>query len=296
MSEDGELSTEQDVLVDDTDLEATSINDQKTNSQLKAQSSTVEFERSALVIGMGLFGKTTACALAQKGWFVLAVDTAKHKLEPVMSFVSAVKVIDAVNESAIKGLEPSRFGVCICAIGDENVHSVTLAIHNLQTYGAQYIIGRSVNEQQDQIFHKLGVNLLVDPEQAYAEELSTYLHEEGLEGAYFKRALDDEDQQCQLLQSELRSRIKSEFDGDKENSEEEQGVPHLYLDMISVISELTIWSVLLSVIGRQSMQLETLVQTDGHYPTQWVALAISLLILRLLFKVITWRWAIRTGE
>ena len=75
--------------------------------------------RSALVIGMGLFGSAVAKALTRHGWFVLAVDGDQSKLNAVANEVSAVRVINAVDLDIIQSLEPSTYDVCISAIGDE---------------------------------------------------------------------------------------------------------------------------------------------------------------------------------
>lgn len=255
----------------------------ESTSSAKSQQKS-SFERSALVIGMGLFGRTISRTLAEMGWFVLAVDTEERKLESVMAHVSAVKVIDGVEEDAIKGLEPSRFGVCICAIGDESIHAITLTVHNLKMFGARAIIGRKVNPQQDVILEKLGVDVLINPEQAYAKVLSLFLDEYGIEAQEQKQSSE-----CTIdLSGQLKGQVEKDMSGKDELETSDQKSEPLYLKVISVGLQLSIWSILLSVISQQNIALEH--ARVGHaYPSNYVSFALVLIAIWVFYIALTTR-------
>ncbi len=132
--------------------------------------------RSALVIGMGLFGFSVAKRLTELGWFVLAVDGDPERLKEVAKEVSSVRVINAVNLEVIKTLEPSTFDLCISAIGNESAHMIGTTIHNLKVSGAEVVIARSTSKDHNVMFEKLGCDLLVEPEHYFGVEFSELLH------------------------------------------------------------------------------------------------------------------------
>ena len=208
--------------------------------------------RSALVIGMGLFGSSVARELTRLGWFVLAVDGDQSKLNAVVNEVSSVRVINAVDLAIIQSLEPSTFDICISAIGDENAHVITTAIHNLKQCDAQLIIARTTNRDHNIMFSKLGCDLILEPEQTFGEAFSGLLH-------HMETAQVINDVKLDLSLDKLKKHHIALVNTDEDPIKAHHSRPHIILKVI----QLLIWGILLQYSYNLSTEIDTLNQKLG---------------------------------
>lgn len=248
----------------------------------------VEYQegRSALVIGMGLFGSSVARELTRLGWFVLAVDGDHSKVNSLIHEVSAVRVIDAVDLDVIQSLDPAHFDVCISAIGDENTHVITTTIHNLKLSGAQTIIARTINTDHNLMFTKLGCDLLLQPEDSYGVEFSRFLH--GHSQKEFKDTFHISPLNMDKLQKHNLALGKPKYDVEQEN------IAFSYKpSLISIVFQLLIWCILLQYAYSLSVELDHLhelnktASTTSHsYQYTFNILSLSLIIVWLFVSKI----------
>ena len=211
--------------------------------------------RSALVIGMGLFGSAVALELTKLGWFVLAVDGEAEKLNAISQHVSSVRVINAIDYEVIRSLEPGQFDLCLSAIGDENGHVISTTIHNLSRSGARFIVARSINSEHNKMFERLGCHLIVEPEQHFGVQLSALFH-----GLADLSSLDLK--KYKLLDKEDLQKRSLEISQDKPESSEgswrDGGSVTLHRGL-----QLLIWLILLRYAYRLSATLDEISLNTG---------------------------------
>ena len=247
-----------------------------------------DVQRSALIIGLGLYGSTLATELTSLGWFVLAVDTNATTTEKLVSKVSGVRVIDANDREAIKSLEPARFDVCICAMGEESVQALTFTIFNLKQAEAQCIISRSVNEMHTDLFKELGADLVVNPEKDFAITLGRMLDRNGVQ-EYTKKPNEDQSALSDQNVHEHRDQHEEEmakqletFVTLKNSPEDPQLVAaddprQLFALIGSGLFQLSLLGLMLFVITSQHVQLRSL-----NAPSTWYQSRAFLSVLILL--------------
>jgi Trk K+ transport system NAD-binding subunit len=246
-------------------------------------------QRTALVIGLGLYGSTLAIELTSLGWHVLAVDTDPKITEKLVAKVSGVRVIDANDRNAIESLDPRRFDVCICAMGEESVQALTFTIFNLKEAKAKFIISRSVNEMHDDLFKELGADLIVNPERDFASSLGKVLDQ--LE---FSTTQDLEqtkrDQYSALLPKQVTDSILSpRVSEPRSKDQEEREQPHDFFKIIaSRFVYLMIMFVMLYVIVTQHLLLRSLnAPFEWYQSKEFLSVMIILILVWLIGKIVT---------
>ena len=270
------------------------VNKEKDSQQATETSIDVDEEvhyqegRSALIIGMGLFGSAVARELTRLGWFVLAVDGDQSKLNNLRHEVSAVRVIDAIDLEVIQSLDPSHYDVCISAIGDENAHVITTTIHNLKQSGAQTVIARTTNSDHNEMFTKLGCDLLIQPEGSYGIEFSQYLHR------HSAQALADQLKSPSISYAKLQKHNLALNKAKKEEDQTELSVVNGG-SLVSTIFQILLWGFLLQYTHSLSVELDRLAALSGQenqtsYSHTFNILSISLIIIWLftgkIFKLL----------
>lgn len=253
---------------------------QKSSDEITEE--TYKEGRSALVIGMGLFGSAVAKALTRHGWFVLAVDGDQSKLNAVVNEVSAVRVINAVDLNIIQSLEPSTYDVCISAIGDENAHVITTTIHNLKQCDAQMIIARTTSYDHSLMFSKLGCDLILEPEKSFGQALSLLLHK--VDTPTLIKTVDL-DLSIENLKKHHLSLIKPNEAAD--NEEEYSSKVSIIMKVIQIL----IWGVLLQYCYNLSVELDRVndtLQTQTQYTNTTHTFVIVMMTL-----IILWYLALR---
>ncbi len=127
--------------------------------------------KKVLLVGIGIFGRSLALALSQKGMEVIAVDRNKDTIEEIANKVDYALRLDATDERAIANLGLDGIDLGIACIG-ENFEANLLATVHMKNLGLPQVICRSKNETQTKIYRSIGVEIIVNPEQEAAEQLA----------------------------------------------------------------------------------------------------------------------------
>ncbi|HOJ49521.1 MAG TPA: TrkA family potassium uptake protein [Spirochaetota bacterium] len=130
----------------------------------------------ALIIGLGVFGKSVAENLYKAGIQVTAIDIHEESLQEVAEYLKEGLKLDATIEGNIKMLGIERFDIVFVCIG-ENMQSSFIITRLLNKNGAKRIIARSNSAIQSEILMKLGASKVVMPEidmgKQVVEEITT---------------------------------------------------------------------------------------------------------------------------
>ena len=128
-----------------------------------------------LIIGLGQFGMSLARTLSEKGAEVLAVDTRQSLVEEAAAFVTEALVLDASDEAALAGLEPSKRDSVVCAIGDDSRESSIMCTALLRQMGAPMIIARANDKVHQRILQLVGAHQIINPEREYGKKFANRL-------------------------------------------------------------------------------------------------------------------------
>ena len=128
-----------------------------------------------MVIGLGNFGYNAAYALAKAGKEVIAIDSNSGRVEEIGDKVRKAATVDVRNKKAISELiSLNNIDVAIVSLGD-NLEASILAIMYLKEMKIERIIAKASNEDQSNVFHALGVDEVIFPEQEVAQKLALRL-------------------------------------------------------------------------------------------------------------------------
>lgn len=127
--------------------------------------------KKVLVVGIGIFGRSLALALSQKGMEVVAVDRNRDTIEELADKVDYALRLDATDERALGNLGLDGIDLGIACIG-ENFEANLLATVHMKNLGLPQVICRSKNETQTKIYQSIGVSIIINPEQEAAEQLA----------------------------------------------------------------------------------------------------------------------------
>ncbi|MEN4012732.1 MAG: TrkA family potassium uptake protein [Chloroflexota bacterium] len=119
--------------------------------------------KNVLVIGLGRFGSSLACALVDSGHDVLGVDSDPAVVQKFSTQLTHVIVLDATNEEALSSLGINNFDATVVASGG-NFESSILITLLLKRLGARMVVAKAVTAQQAEVLHKLNVDRVVQPE------------------------------------------------------------------------------------------------------------------------------------
>ena len=118
--------------------------------------------KSALIIGMGRFGRHMAQKLYDLGHDVLAIDKNEEKINKVLSYVTNAQIGDSTDESFIDSLGVSNFDLCVVAIGDDFQSSLeTTAL--LKDYGSKLVVARAVRDVHAKFLLRNGADEVAVP-------------------------------------------------------------------------------------------------------------------------------------
>ncbi|HHS51006.1 MAG TPA: TrkA family potassium uptake protein [candidate division Zixibacteria bacterium] len=131
--------------------------------------------KKVIIIGAGRFGYATAIRLSELGAYVVVVDTDEKRLHLLRSLVAETLVLDAIDREAIgEKLEGEGFDAGVVAIGD-NFTSVLLIGLYLKQFGIPTVVTRASNPKQARILKKIGIDLVVTPEDEMGHNLAEKL-------------------------------------------------------------------------------------------------------------------------
>ena len=119
--------------------------------------------QSFLVIGLGRFGTSLACALAESGHDVLGVDTNPSVVQNLASRLTHVVALDATCEEALASLGVGNFDATIVASGSNFEASILITLL-LKRLGARHVVAKATTEQQADVLSRVGADQVVQPE------------------------------------------------------------------------------------------------------------------------------------
>ncbi len=131
--------------------------------------------KKILIIGAGRFGYATANRLSELGSDVTVIDTNEKRLSMLKGLVSEILILDAIDRDAIgTEIEREEFDAGVVAIGD-NFSTVLLSSLYMSQFGIPYVVARASNPKQAKILRKIGVDLVVTPEDEMGHNLAEKL-------------------------------------------------------------------------------------------------------------------------
>ncbi len=128
--------------------------------------------RSALIIGMGTFGRTLAHRLQELGNEVMIVDEDSNTIDELSGAFSNAVIADCSNKEVLATLNVPSFDVCFVAIAQDFQASLEIT-GLLQELGAKNIISKAKSELQAKCLLKCGADEIIFPEKDIAYKLGT---------------------------------------------------------------------------------------------------------------------------
>lgn len=130
--------------------------------------------KNFLVIGLGHFGTSLACSLADAGHDVLGVDIDLDIVQALSSRLAHVVEMDATNEEALASLGINNFDAAIVASG-KNFEASVLITLLLKRLDAGYVVAKAITEQQAEVLKRIGADQVVQPERDAGARLARLL-------------------------------------------------------------------------------------------------------------------------
>ncbi len=126
----------------------------------------------ALVIGLGVFGRSLATNLAKQGAIVIAVDKDQELVDKVKDVVEHAIVLDATTEESLIQIGVEDIDTAFVCMGVDMEASILTTLL-LKKFGVPKIIARSNNEEHTQILELIGAHQIVAPEVEMGEKIAT---------------------------------------------------------------------------------------------------------------------------
>jgi len=129
--------------------------------------------RQFAVIGLGRFGRSVCETLHQSGHEVLGVDQDEKLVAEALAakVVSNAIALDSTDVNALKEAGIFEFETVIVAIGNYLKESIVTSL-NLKEGGVKYVVAKVSSQTHENILKRLGVDLIVFPEQEAGRDLA----------------------------------------------------------------------------------------------------------------------------
>ncbi|MFM7574722.1 MAG: potassium channel family protein [Snowella sp.] len=129
--------------------------------------------RQFAVIGLGRFGRSVCETLHQSGHEVLGVDQDEKLVAEALAakVVSNAIALDSTDVNALKEAGIFEFETVIVAIGNYLKESIVTSL-NLKEGGVKYVVAKVSSDTHENILKRLGVDLIVFPEQEAGRDLA----------------------------------------------------------------------------------------------------------------------------
>lgn len=124
-----------------------------------------------VIVGLGVFGRSLAENLIQKGTEVIAVDKNMELIEEVRDLVTYAVCMDSTDEKSLESLGLKDVDVGIVCIGEDfeaNLLTSVLLKHN----GVKKVISRASDPLHIKILKAVGIDQIVTPGVEAAEKLA----------------------------------------------------------------------------------------------------------------------------
>jgi trk system potassium uptake protein TrkA len=129
--------------------------------------------RQFAVIGLGRFGRSVCETLHQSGHEVLGVDQDEKLVAEALAakVVSNAIALDSTDINALREAGIFEFETVIVAIGNYLKESIVTSL-NLKEGGVKYVVAKVSSDTHENILKRLGVDLIVFPEQEAGRDLA----------------------------------------------------------------------------------------------------------------------------
>lgn len=123
--------------------------------------------KSALLIGLGRFGRHVAMKLSELNHQVMAIDKNEERVDAVLPYVTNAQIGDSTNEEFLESLGVNNYDLCIVAIGGDFQSSLeTTSL--LKDFGAKMVVSRAGRDVQAKFLLRNGADDVVYPEKQIA--------------------------------------------------------------------------------------------------------------------------------
>ncbi len=131
------------------------------------------------IIGLGKFGFALAQRLVELGHSVVGVDGDERAIRRAQSILAQVYQADAEDKEALEQLGFKDLDHVIVSVGHSMEASILVAM-NLQELGVPKVWVKAMSEEHQKVLDRLGVDMVVFPEQYVARQLAYRLAVPGL--------------------------------------------------------------------------------------------------------------------
>lgn len=127
--------------------------------------------RSFAVIGMSSFGHYVCRYMAERGFYVLAIDNDEAKINRIKDFVQKAVITDATERETLERLGIGDFDAVIVSLGDRIDASILVTLY-LRQLGVKEIIAKAITEDHGKILDLIGATTVLFPERDSAYRLA----------------------------------------------------------------------------------------------------------------------------
>lgn len=124
--------------------------------------------KTALIVGVGRFGRNVCTKLCNMGHQVMAIDSDEEKINAVLPYVTSAQIGDSTNEEFLASLGIDNFDVCIVTIGDDFQSSLE-TVSLLKELGAKLVVARASRDVHEKFLLRNGADEVVYPEKQLAD-------------------------------------------------------------------------------------------------------------------------------
>lgn len=128
-------------------------------------------DSTAVVIGLGRFGKSLALELMRQSVEVLGIDEDPKTVQRLAGRLTHVVEADATNEEALRQLSVHEFDRAVVGIGS-NLEASILTSSILVNFGVKDIWAKAITHSHARILAQLGVQHVVRPEHDMGERVA----------------------------------------------------------------------------------------------------------------------------
>ncbi len=130
--------------------------------------------KSIAVLGLGQFGMTVAKELAALNHEVLGVDIDSEIVQRISPYITHAVIADTTDEEALRSLSLKQFDAVVIAIG-YNTQANLLTTMLVKELDAAYIVAKAENHLQGKMLKKMGVDMVIYPDNDMAKRLAQSL-------------------------------------------------------------------------------------------------------------------------
>ncbi|MEB3311358.1 MAG: TrkA family potassium uptake protein [Snowella sp.] len=129
--------------------------------------------RQFAVIGLGRFGRSVCETLHTNGYEVLGIDQDEKLVAEALAakVVSNAITLDSTDVNALREAGIFEFETVIVAIGNYLKESIITSL-NLKEGGVKYVVAKVSSDTHENILRRLGVDLIIFPEQEAGKDLA----------------------------------------------------------------------------------------------------------------------------